>query len=381
MNLYLFDEKEIILFTLPEKVIGNFWMTDGKGKNVININADNDEWVISGSDNANIIGKNDYYENLSLNLKNYYLIEKNSNKYVLYADNVYDDTYLQYNLNENAEIKIGKNSSCDIVFNNEYINDIHIVLNYNNNQWILQRDNNSRVYLNNNLLSESQIILKNGDEINIFGLKIVIAFNLFMINNPLNNIVINNKKLNYISLSVNDEIKDEVIQEQPLYKDDEYFFKSPRLRRIIETLDMNIDSPPQQENQQAMPMIYTLGPMLTMGASSVVNITDTMSKIGAGERTLSDSMPSLIVSGAMLCSMLVWPFLTKNYEKRQKKKREKKRQTKYKAYIEEKRKELSNEYKNQIQILEENLLSTEICYDTILNKKRTLWERKIEQSD
>ena len=32
MNLYLFDEHKIILFTLPDKKIGNFWMTDGEGK-------------------------------------------------------------------------------------------------------------------------------------------------------------------------------------------------------------------------------------------------------------------------------------------------------------------------------------------------------------
>ena len=31
MNLYLFDEHEIILFTLPDKIIDDFWMTDEDG--------------------------------------------------------------------------------------------------------------------------------------------------------------------------------------------------------------------------------------------------------------------------------------------------------------------------------------------------------------
>lgn len=380
MNLYLFDEKEIISFTLPDKVIGNFWMTDGEGKNVINITATNNEWIISGSDNSKVVANGEYYDNYPLKLKSYYLIEKNSNKYVLYADEIYDDTFAQYSINTETELKLGKDSNCDVIYNNKYINDIHLTLNYNNNEWILNRDNNSVVYLNDNSLSNTQIKLSNGDVINIFGLKIVVAFNLLLINNPINSVILNNK-FTFARISVNDEIVDEVILDQPLYKDDEYYLKSPRLRRVIKTLDMNIDSPPKQEDQQTMPMIYTLGPMLTMGASSVVNITDTMTKIGNGERTLNDSIPSLVVSGAMLCSMLVWPFLTKNYEKRQKKKREKKRQTKYKNYIEGKRKELTNEYKTQIQILEDTLLSTEMCYDIIINKKRTLWERKIEQSD
>ena len=33
MNLYLFDDYNIITFNLPIKKIGNFWMTDNSGNN------------------------------------------------------------------------------------------------------------------------------------------------------------------------------------------------------------------------------------------------------------------------------------------------------------------------------------------------------------
>ena len=83
----------------------------------------------------------------------------------------------------------------------------------------------------------------------------------------------------------------------------------------------------------------------------------------------------------MLASMLLWPFLTKKYEKKRKIKREEERQDKYKAYLESKRNELFKVYDTQKRILEENLVSNDVCYDMILNKRRTLWSRKMEQND
>ena len=54
MNLYLFDENKIVSFSLPVKVIGNFWMTNSFGKNIINIDAQDNNWIISGDDNTKI---------------------------------------------------------------------------------------------------------------------------------------------------------------------------------------------------------------------------------------------------------------------------------------------------------------------------------------
>ena len=55
MNLYLFDEKEIVLFTLPDKKIGNFWMVDGNGKNVINIEAKEEDWHVTCANGVKIL--------------------------------------------------------------------------------------------------------------------------------------------------------------------------------------------------------------------------------------------------------------------------------------------------------------------------------------
>jgi len=381
MNLYLFDEREIVRFSLPDKVIGNFWMNDNDGKKIVNIGASENGWIISGSNNSSIFLDNIYADGSVLRDKTYYLIDRSGKHYVLYVDDGFDNSFMSYSIVGNLELNIGSGPQNDICFNSRFVNNQHIYLSYIDGRWCLKRNADSLVYINNDSIKDEMLFISNGDVINIYGLKIIIAFNVIFVNNPLGNVVVNNQNLNVIGFRTDDQIVEEEIEDLPMYNDEQYFFRSPRLRRVIETLDMKIDSPPAKENTEAIPMIYTLGPMLTMGASSVVSITDTMSRIGSGERNLKDSIPSLVISGAMLCSMLVWPFLTKMYEKRQKKKKEDKRQTKYKSYINQKEQELSNEYKTQMDILEENLLSLDACYNIILNRERTLWERKIEQSD
>ena len=383
MNLYLFDEREIVLFTLPDKVIGNFWMIDCDGKNVVNISANDGKWVISGGNNSKIIVGSNYVENAILDLKSFYVVEKNSNRYVLFSDNIMDNTFNTYQFggNSNVDIKVGRNINSDVFYDNQYVNDLHFKLNYKGNFWELSKDSNSLVYVNDRVVNGESAIINNGDVVNVFGLKLIMAFNVIFINNSLGNVKVNGSKLISINLSSNDEVTNEEIIDEPMYKDDDYFLKSPRIRRIIENKDMNIDSPPSKVNDKGVPMIYTLGPMLTMGASSMVTVANTMSEVGSGKKTLGQAAPSLVISGAMICTMFVWPFLTRMYQKKQKKKDEEKRQLKYKSYIADKRQELISEYNSHVQILEENLLSTDVCYDTILNKRRTLWERKIDQID
>ena len=81
MNLYLFDEKEIILFNLPNKIIGNFWIKDSDNKNIVNISARDNTWFISGGSNSKVLTEKNFVDECVLKLKNFYLIEKNSKKY------------------------------------------------------------------------------------------------------------------------------------------------------------------------------------------------------------------------------------------------------------------------------------------------------------
>ena len=124
MNLYLFYEEDIISFSLPSKKIGNFWLTDNNGKNIVNINGEEDNWIISGSENTQIITNSNVSEKIVLKPKSYYVVSDSKGKYVLYCDNVSMSNFKCYRVESDKVVHVGKNATNEIAVNLQYLNDI-----------------------------------------------------------------------------------------------------------------------------------------------------------------------------------------------------------------------------------------------------------------
>ena len=107
MNLYLFDENDIVKFSLPIKKIGDFWMTDSEGQNIVNICGKDNEWVLSESETSKIIFPNE--KDSTLRPNTYYMVEKNGKRYVLLSVPVNDSSFLSFEFPENKVIKVGCN--------------------------------------------------------------------------------------------------------------------------------------------------------------------------------------------------------------------------------------------------------------------------------
>ena len=379
MKLYFYDKNKIINFVLPNKKIGNFWLADEENKNVININGEDNKWVVTGNKNINVLG-NAENGKVVLKEKTYFVISKDAEKKLLFADSSSDETFDGYVVTEGIPFKLGKGATCDIVVRNPYILDEHIEFNFENNRWTIKRLNNSIVYIDNHIMKEETKVVKNGISVDIYGIKIVLIYGKLFINNPNHDLTFN-AKLNKCSFVEHEEIGEEEIDNINMYNDSDYFLRSPRMRRSIQTLEIGIDSPPTKEEVPETPLILTIGPMLTMGASSAITIANTFQTVNDGTKTFKQVWPTLFISVCMLVSMLVWPFLTKKFEEKRRKKKEDERNQKYRAYIDKKREEIVREYESQKKTYEENLLPLNACYDIITNKRRTLWERKIDQND
>ena len=130
-----------------------------------------------------------------------------------------------------------------------------------------------------------------------------------------------------------------------------------------------------------MPAKLTMGSMLMMGMSSVMSGVMTLTNVLNGNAKLSDSIPALLTTAAMLTCMLVLPTVTKMYNKHRKKKREQKRQLTYSTYINSKREEFLLEMKIEQQILVDKFVSLKEVGDVILYKKRNLWEKNVDDYD
>ena len=182
MNIYLFDENKIVTFNLPIKKIGNFWITDDKNENVINIKDEDNNWILSGSNNSKIIASNNQ-EKFVLREKNYYVIEKNNKRYALFVDGLTDNSFKCFEIEENKVIKFGSDPSNDVSVDIPYFNALHFTLTIENGNWKIEKTENSLVYLNDEVIKTNIIYAQNGDIINAFGIRIILSYKSFITKN------------------------------------------------------------------------------------------------------------------------------------------------------------------------------------------------------
>ena len=408
MRVSLIKNNIIKDLILPNKITGSYWITDydenGNEENLINIEATDDGWKVVRNEDVFCILNDKKISSVLLREYNFYPIKnRNDNTLMLiYCSPVNDQTYRFYEINSLVEgITIGNDSRCDISYNSEFVSGIHARISLvslendkdaNLNKLIIKEHdpkNNVKatkwgIYVNDKKILGTYI-LENNDVIFIMGLKIIISKlenqYICIINNPSDRVKV--KGFRPITNVMEDTQYFEEIEdiEMSLYDVDDYFHKKPRFINKIENLELSVDPPPTKENDQGTSVILTIGPMITMSMTSLVMGYTAINNVLNKNSTWSQATPSIIICVAMFCSIFIWPFITKAYEKRRRKKSEKERQTKYTKYIEEKRKIIQNEVIRQQNVLLESFPSTLECQEIILKKTNRLWERRIGDDD
>ncbi|MBQ4634068.1 MAG: type VII secretion protein EssC [Bacilli bacterium] len=379
MNVSLFENNKIVNFELPVKVLGDFWLKDSQGSNMVNISAVNGNWELFPSKNTKIYDANGNTENIILKIRNYYIVEKDNNRFLLFCNYLGDLSFKNFLVKKGVPVTVGSDKNCNICIPLSNILPVHVQITFQEGFWNVVLPENSICYLNDKRIKENNINVYNGDLINIYGFKIYLINGSFFVNNPFKNIVfLGLEQVNYV---IEDELSEEEIEDIPYYDDDDYFLKSPRVRSSVDTFKMKIDAPPSKEEIQDVPLWATMAPMLTMVASSSITLSNAIMSYLDGEKTFTQILPTLIISGCMVFTMLIWPNINKKIQKRNKIKKEEERQAKYRDYISKKDRELLEEYERQKRIIEDNVLSTDVCYDMIINKRRTLWSRRKDQDD
>ncbi|MGM9881847.1 MAG: type VII secretion protein EssC [Bacilli bacterium] len=386
MEISLLLSTKIVKFNLPVQVFGNFSFDENEEEEakLINIESENNNWFLVSTTSVSVYnGKNDYTSKVLLEKNRFYILQREANKYLIYTSDTYDNTFTKYRYNEQVNIVMGSTKNCNIYYNLPYIKDIAFTINYSNNLLNLKSNRNNLIYINNKAVNKDISIINAGDVIEIFGLKIIILNGIILINNPNNEVFINKLTAGFNDLIVNsnDNLINNELKELNLYNDDDYFSKAPRINRNIEHKDFKIDSPPTIKDEEEMPFLLEIGPRLAMAMMSLASFATAIARIASGNATIISQLSPLIMGISMLSATLLWPQITKKYKKKKRAKQLEKNKEKYCEYLKSKRKEIETEIKLQSDILTENLISNENCYDIALNKKTGLWSRRVEQPD
>lgn len=380
-SLYLDDRK--IDFYLPSQIYGSFSFGDEDDETkLINIEARENKWVLYSTKEIKVIYNGKEVEEAPLIDNEFYYLKQNDKKYLVGISKRFDNTFTPYSYSENLLLIIGNNKKCNIKYNKTLFNNFCVEIRKEKEKIILETIGDYAIYINN-IAFKGTTLLQEGAFIDCYGLKIYFLKNLLFINKPNKNVSIDiaDASLKLESFSVDENYSKEEVVDIDLYNKNNYFYKSPRLRRIIESKTIKIDAPPKQGENKDMPLILTIAPMFTMGLMSVIMLINTISKIKLGKTTVEESWTSLATSGIMLASMLLWPLITRLYTKFNNKRLKKEIVKKYTKYLDEKRKELEAEAKLQREIIIENLISLKDCLNMISHKNLSFWDKRINQND
>ena len=391
MQLTIIKKSRLNVVILPEVVQGNYWITDfenGRKINLINIEATEQGWQLVSNHDAFVVDNSDIMVPFAI-LKEYgfYLLKNNykNEKYYIYCSPVYDTTYKELGIELNKVIKVGNDASNDIGYQLGGIpKNAFQILKKDKYYYLTIQDKQTIVYVNQKRVIDQRRI-EYGDVIFMFGLKIVLmrknGRDYLLVNNPNNLVLYNASFVNVVP--VKDEFLEDNLElsDDSIYHNTNYFYRTPHFYKTIKPYQVSLDSPPQKKDEDKTPMILTIGPMLTMAMMSVVTLLSTFNSISRGEATVSSSMTSIVMSGVMLASCLLWPLLTKAYQKFADKMYERKRQKLYKKYIDRKEKQIIKALEEQKASLVGNNFSVSECQDIIRGHNVKLWQRRITDED
>ena len=381
ITLYLKDR--LLNFRLPTSISGSYsFYYDENENTLINIEAKNGKWFIYSLDDITIYYNQKQVKSAVLLDNEFYVIKKNGELFLIYTTNPNEQKILTYNYNSKFQILIGTGNSVNIPKFCPYIKEILFQIELTNQGFQITNKGKSNLYINNINITKKNISLAIGDEIDIYGLRVIFLKSFFLI-------IVSSKELNSVQSSLNfskyvyeiDQSPQIIeIKDKELYLPNDYYSKAPRIRRSIETKTIKISPPPENE-QKELPMILVVGPMLTMGVTGAAMLISTISNIAKKTVTIEESWSQLIISSAMLISMLVWPLITQIYNRHQKKKHHIEILEKYGKYLSKKEATFAQEMELQKIILIENLITIEECLSTIANKNMNFWDKRPDQSD
>lgn len=371
MIVSLLNRSTISSITLPEKIRGKFQLASENGI-AIDIEGIDGKWILKSNKKTKIIGENKTLidECILKEMSVHNLRVKNSTeKNFVFAEPSTDDRVelKKYLIQNDLSLNIGRNDDNQIVIKNDYVSGVHAQLVLKNGKWIIKDQNSSNGTFVNGKRAEQET-LNIGDVIYIMGVLIIIGNKMLAINNPDNNVKIGTPKLiEFIPQPIEEteEFDFEDVKE-------DLFYRSPRFKRDIETKVFKIDSPPNSQVGDEMPIMMAIGPSMTMGMASMVTAVYGIQQ---------QNYMSAITSGCMLLGTVLWPVISKKYEKKRKAKKEALRQEKYNEYLERIKKSFIEETEKQKEILFENNVDNSECEKRIINTSRNLWERSLGQND
>lgn len=128
------------------------------------------------------------------------------------------------------------------------------------------------------------------------------------------------------------------------------FYPAPLLTESLAVPSLSIDSPPERSQREDRPLVLQVGPSFLMGLGSVSMGGTAVFRLIRGDFGI-DLMPSICMALALFVGMVVWPFASAIYGRKQERMKELVRRERYVAYLDDISDVLSDAVLNQERFL------------------------------
>lgn len=280
-------------------------------------------------------------------------------------------------ISQTQEIFIGTDSVNNIqyrLFN--FISRNHAALGKSQQGWSVFDSSQNGTFLNNKRVN-GNALLKFGDCINIFGLKMVFLGNVLAVSLSMGKWTVTSNGLSQYYIAANNN---------HLYAGKEgdikkYFKRSPRYLEEIYTDDVEIEAPPTLNKQRSKPAFMVIGPSFTMAIPMLLGTVITM----IATRMNGGTSPFLMLTGIItaLGSAVVGVFWAKanlRYEKEIAQENEENRYNSYGQYLIGVADELKEKYEKNFHVMNSMYPSGEV-YVNINGENPNLWNRNNTHND
>lgn len=285
----------------------------------------------------------------------------------------YSLTYFnKYTIAQKGEIAVGRSEECDVHFDSQYLSQVHAILTFENGQWWIQDSSTNGTFVNEQCLSHKEV-LEYGDVIYIMGLKLIFLGEIIAVNRQ--------DKVNVRLRPLMEEVE---LTESDLLESKEYFetesisafSRSPRKIEPFDEGAVEIEAPPSKSEGKKSPIIFIIGPMLTMPIPLLVGfMLNAKSRGSAGN---SVSLFTMLLSASI---GLFWAMLNQIYNKHETAANERKRKKHYKKYLERMVNLLKTKHDYNIHVLENMYPSSDLFLGWVDNRDSKIWNRNVNHKD
>lgn len=237
--------------------------------------------------------------------------------------------FQKYNLDGVNQIPVGKENSNLVCYSFEnYISANHALLFRHNGRWVIQDSSSNGSYLNGRRL-RGQAVLKFGDQVTLFGLRLVFLGNILAICALSGNCSVDEGKLPrfYPKRGLT------LPEWQPREIQKEYFKRAPRTVEELYTEKIEIEAPPLLSKTKKRPLLLTIGPSLTMAVpmmlGCMMSVLSARSRGGGGVYMFTGIITA--VSSAVIG--VIWALLNLKYAGKEEEAAEELRYNTYGQYL------------------------------------------------